>query len=80
MDIVELKRFLLYCLAINYSILLLWFLVFSCAHDGLLRLHNRWFQLSRERFDALHYAAMALYKTGVLLLNLTPWLALQLMG
>ncbi len=44
------------------------------------RFHGRWFRLSDERFDALHYAGMSIYKIGVLLFNLVPWLALELIS
>jgi hypothetical protein len=74
----EIKELLLYCLAINYAILMLWFGVFSLAHDWLYRLHSRWFHLSAETFDTLHYASMALYKIGVIILNLVPLIALWL--
>ena len=67
------------CLLLNYLILLWWFTLFSLAHDRLYHLHSRWFQLTPSQFDALHYAGMALYKVGVLLLNLVPWLALQIL-
>jgi len=40
--------------------------------------HSRWFHLSVEQFDALHYAGMALYKLGILLFNLVPYIALRL--
>lgn len=70
--------FLLWCLAINYAVLLIWFGAFVLAHDAMFRLHGRWYQISREQFDALHYGCMALYKVGVLLLNLTPLIALYL--
>lgn len=75
----ELKSFLLYCTLINYVILLIWFAAFSLAHDRLHHLHSRWFRISVERFDALHYGGMAVYKIGVLLLNLTPLIALCLL-
>jgi hypothetical protein len=71
-----LRDVLFFCLCINYSILLLWFLVFSLARQRLFLLHRRWFELSEPHFDAIHYAAMALYKIGILIFNLTPWLAL----
>ena len=70
--------FLLWCLVINYGILLLWFLVFRFSHDWMFRLHSRWFNMSKERFDSIHYAAMAAYKVGILLLNLVPYVALRL--
>jgi hypothetical protein len=44
----------------------------------MYRLHSRWFNLSVETFDAIHYASMALYKIGIMLLNITPLIALWL--
>lgn len=76
MTVNELKEFLLCCLVINYSILLLWFGVFVMSHDWLYRSHTRWFRLSFEAFDALNYGGMAIYKVGIILLNLVPLLAL----
>ena len=80
MTVVSAQAFLLLCLVINYGILLLWFLVFWFGHDWMYRLHSRWFHLSNERFDSIHYASMAAYKLGILLLNLTPYVALRLIG
>lgn len=71
---------LLWCLVINYGILLLWFLVFRFGHDWMLKLHSRWFQMSKERFDSAHYVCMAVYKVGILLFNLSPYVALRLIG
>ena len=63
---------LLWCTIINYGVLLVWFLVFVFAHDGIERVHGRWFRLSREQFDALHYGGMSIYKLGIILFNLVP--------
>ena len=73
-------RFLLCSLAINYGILLIWFVVFVTARNGLRALHGRWFRLSDPAFDAIHYGGMAVYKIGILLFNLVPLLALYLVG
>lgn len=79
MNIDELKDFLLCCLGLNYAILLIWFGAFVFAHDALHRLHARWFRLlSIEAFDTINYAGVAIYKIGIMLLVLVPWLALQL--
>lgn len=80
MDVQAIKTFLLWCLAINYWVLLLWFGVFVMAHDWLHRFHGRWFRIKPETFDAIHYTAMAYYKVGILLFILVPWLALTLSG
>jgi hypothetical protein len=76
MNASEVKSFLLWCVCIDYGVLFVWFGVFVFAHDWLYRVHTRWFKLSRETFDALHYGAMAAYKIGVLLFTLVPLLAL----
>jgi len=50
-----------WCTLINLCLLLVWFLVFALAHDWMYRLHGRWFQISVETFDAIHYTGMALF-------------------
>ena len=70
--------FLLWCTVLNYGVLLAWFIAFSLAHDWMRRLHGRWFRLSDERFDAIHYAGMTIYKIGILLFNLIPYVALRI--
>jgi len=72
------KDLLLYSLTFNYAILMIWFGVFSLAHDWMYNLHSRWFRLSVETFDALHYAGITIYKTGIFLLNIAPLFALWL--
>jgi hypothetical protein len=71
---------LAWCTVINWAILLWWFLFFSMAHDWMYRFHGKWFKISVEKFDAIHYAGMALFKTGIFLFNLAPYLALRIVG
>ncbi|MGA0032214.1 MAG: DUF6868 family protein [Burkholderiales bacterium] len=52
---------LLWCTVINYGLLLWWYLTFVLMHDWMYRFHGRWFRLSVEQFDAIHYAGMAVY-------------------
>ena len=78
MSVDALLRFLLWGAGINYAILLLWFGVFVFAHDWLYRMHARWFALSREAFDGLNYAGVAIYKIGNMLFFMVPALALLL--
>lgn len=78
MDTDFLCRFLLAMLAVNYAILITWFLVFAFARDFMRRLHGRWFKLSDATFDAVHYGGMAVYKLAIFLFNLAPLVALCL--
>ena len=73
------RKALLSCALINYGILLVWFLFFVLAHARMYLLHSRWFRLSVEQFDMLHYAGMSIFKIGILLLNLVPYIALHIM-
>ena len=72
--------FLLWSLIINYVILLWWFGAFVFARGWMYRLHSRWFRISEERFDTIHYAGMAIYKIGILLFSLAPLVALLIMS
>jgi hypothetical protein len=74
---IELTRhFLLWCTVINYGVLLVWFLVFVFARNWIQRIHGRWFGLPNGQFYSLHYAGMAIYKIGILLFNLVPFVVL----
>ena len=80
MSIVIVRKTLLWCTVINYGVLLVWWLFFLFEHDWMYQWHGTWFHLSREQFDALHYAGIALYKIGILLFNLVPYIALRIVG
>ena len=76
----EIRDVLLWCTGINYAVLLVWFGVFVFAHDWMYRIHGRWFKFSLETFDAIHYAGLAVYKIGIILLNLVPLIALYIVS
>ena len=73
-----LRAVLAWSTVINLGMLLFWFLIFAMAHDWIYRLHKKWFNLSPEAFDAIHYGGMGLYKLGILLFNLVPYLVLRI--
>jgi len=78
MTVEEIRDVLAWCSVINIGLLLWWFLMFALAHDFVYRLHGKWFRLTVERFDAIHYAGMAFFKIGIFLLNIVPYLALRI--
>ena len=80
MDLATLTSLLGWCSLINIGILLYWFMMFTQAHDWVYQLHSKWFQISVEQFDVIHYKAMAGFKLSIFVLNIAPWLALQIMG
>ena len=76
MNIDIVRTVLLWCAVINYALLLCWFLFFIFAHDWMFRFYGRWFRMPMEQFDAIHYAVMAIYKIGIILFNIVPYVAL----
>jgi hypothetical protein len=80
MSIEMVRSTLLWCPVINYALLMIWFLLYVLPHGWLYRLWGRWFRLTAEQFDTLNFAGIVLYKLGILLLNLVPFVALYITG
>ena len=69
-----------WCTVINFGLLFWWFLFFTLAHDWTYRMHSRWFNLTADRFDTLHYAGITFLKIGIFFFNLVPYLSLRIVG
>ena len=80
MTLEVIRDVLAWCAVMNIILLLWWWLFFSLAHDWVYRMHNKWFKLSVETFDTIHYAGLAVFKMGFLLFNLVPYFALRIVG
>ena len=80
MTVAALLEFFLWTTVIHFAILLCWFLGFRLAHDWMHRSHGRWFRLSVQQFDSMHYAGMAIYKIGIILFSLVPYVVLLVIG
>lgn len=80
MTIDLIRSVLLWCLLINMGFLLWWVLFFIFAHDWIYRFHGRWFKLSVEAFDTVHYAGMVFFKICIFIFNVVPYLALCIAG
>lgn len=63
---------------LNLVLVALWFVLFLGMHDRMYAWHRRWFRLSVETFDAIHYAGMAWYKVATWLIFIMPYIALRL--
>ena len=76
MNITLITHFLLYMFILNMTVLLLWFWGLIYARDAINRLQRKYFKLSDETFDTLHYVALALYKIMIIFFNLIPLIVL----
>jgi len=65
---------------INIGLLLWWLLFFIFAHDFIYRMHSRWFKISGETFDAIHYGGMAFYKICIFIFCIVPYITLLIIS
>jgi hypothetical protein len=80
MTVEIIRDVLAWCSVINVGLLLWWVLWLTLAHDLVYRIHGKWFKLSVERFDALHYAGIVFFKICIILFNIVPYFALRVVG
>lgn len=80
MTLDTLQVFLGWCSVINIGILMFWFIIIIVARDFIYTVHSRWFKIPRDRFDAIHYNAMAYYKLTIFIFNLVPYFVLLIMN
>ena len=80
MSIEVVRGALLWCAIMNFVLLAVWSLLFVMPHEWVYRLWSRWFRLSIEQFDAVNFAGIVLYKVGILLFNLIPYIALRIVA
>ncbi|MDP6045670.1 MAG: hypothetical protein QGH94_09235 [Phycisphaerae bacterium] len=80
MSIEMIRNWLGVCGLINMGMLMLWFAMMIFAHDWIYKMHTKWFKMSIERFDAIHYGGMGLFKLCIFVFNVVPWLALLIVA
>ena len=78
MTVDAIRSVFFWCLVINMGFLFWWFLFFMLAHDFMYKMHSKWFKISVEKFDAIHYAGIAIFKIFILACNLVPYIALTI--
>lgn len=80
MTIEMIRSALGWCSIINIGLLLWWVFVITLAHDRVYKFHGKWFKLSVEKFDEVHYTGMAFFKIAIFLFNIVPYFALRIIG
>ena len=80
MTIAILRDLLFWSAIIHIGLLLWWLLFFMFARNLIYRMHTRWFKLSDETFDAVHYGGMAFYKICIWVFAIAPYFALLIIS
>jgi hypothetical protein len=76
MTLDQLQSFLLWGAALSYVVLLVAFATWVFAGDWMYRLHARWFAIDRAQCHRSVYLMLGVYKLGIWLFFVVPWLAL----
>ncbi len=78
MSAAQLQSVLLWCSAINYSLLIAWVLFATLARAPWQRLQIRLFHVPAGCIDTLNWAGIALYKLAIVMFNVVPYVALRI--
>ncbi len=78
MDIATLRAFFFWCTIINGGLLILSFLICTCAGDLVYRMHSKWYPMPRETFNVVIYSFIGVYKILFFIFNLVPSIALAI--
>ncbi|MDP8219268.1 MAG: hypothetical protein P9M03_11160 [Candidatus Theseobacter exili] len=76
----EIRSLFMWCSVINIAALMLWFCLYVFAGDLMYKYHSKWFFMSREKFNIIHYSGMGLYKLAICMFNVVPYIALLIAG
>lgn len=79
MNLETLRNFFFWSWVTNYMVLILWYLFYAFAHDTLKALFDWAFRRPTAQFDSLNVFGITIYKIGVVLFMLTPWIVLTLL-
>ena len=80
MSIEMIRNWLLVCGLLNIGMMMFWVVMFIAAHDWIYKMHTKWFKLSVEKFDSIHYAGMAFFKLFIFMFNFVPYFALLIIA
>lgn len=78
MGVMMFKNFLLWNFIINIGLLLWWFLFIVFAGNFVYKMHNKFIPVTREHFNSIHYAGIAVYKIANLVLFLVPYIVISI--
>ncbi len=80
MDIQTLTLFFMWCTIISSGFLLFLALIFMLTPNLVYRLQSKFIPITRETFNIVFYSFMGFFKVVVLVFNVVPWIALEIIG
>ena len=78
MNLQTLQEFLFWCMVLNLGLLTFSFLLIISFRSWIYQIHGRFFNLPEEYISKALYAFIGFYKIVVIVFNVVPWLAIQI--
>ena len=75
-----LREFLGWCTVINFVMLMVASIAVGPMRGAFQGIHSKMFGLSEEDLTAAYFRYLANYKIAIIVFNLVPWIALNLMA
>ncbi|MFH2138077.1 MAG: DUF6868 family protein [Candidatus Omnitrophota bacterium] len=67
-----------WCFVLSMVLVFWWFIMMVFAGDFIYGMHSKFFAMSRETFNAIHYSGIAILKTMIFILFLVPYIAIKI--
>ena len=80
MDLQQLTAFFMWCTIINGGLFVIAIVYLVLAPDSVYRMQSKWLPIPRETFNVTMYSFIGLFKLGLLVLNVVPYLALLIIA
>jgi hypothetical protein len=80
MTLSEIRKALLWCVIINFGLLIVWASLMFAPHDWLHQIWCPRFGMSAQQLDLVSFQGIVLYKMLTLFFNLVPLIALCCIG
>ena len=75
-----LKEFFGWCTVINIGVLVFTTVTLVCMKDSISSIHSKLFGIDHENLPLRYFDYLGNYKIAILVFNLVPYLALELMA
>ena len=79
MTVEILKQLLGWCTLINIGFLVFWVGFLVAAPNFIYQLQSKWVEIPREKFNAIHFLLIGIYKLLILFFNLIPYITLHVL-
>lgn len=80
MTLEQLTSFFAWCTVINFGLMIFFTLWLMLLRDWAMNMHERMFGVPKADLPQIYFKYLALFQAAAIVLSLTPYLALRIVG